>query len=163
MEATVDSIDFLIRSEDDFLNFLEEMKAREGLDSKEFIFPNVKFAGWPSLDINVKGERYHSSITSAMLFGMSMLNEEIQRAFATIRYGSQNLQRLTNEDKQRLDINFKISEGSSDAEGTTDKIINAVTDFLRDTMSGLNGWQKMLVIITMVGAASTCGYLNRHR
>lgn len=31
MEATVDSIDFLIRSEDDFLNFLEEMKAREGL------------------------------------------------------------------------------------------------------------------------------------
>ncbi|HFZ6082299.1 hypothetical protein ODZ28_26255 [Escherichia coli] len=66
MEATVDSIDFLIRSEDDFLNFLEEMKAREGLDSKEFIFPNVKFAGWPSLDINVKGERYHSSITSAM-------------------------------------------------------------------------------------------------
>ena len=158
MEATVDSIDFLIRSEDDFLNFLEEMKAREGLDSKEFIFPNVKFAGWPSLDINVKGERYHSSITSAMLFGMSMLNEEIQRAFATIRYGSQNLQRLTNEDKQRLDINFKISEGSTDAEGTTDKIINAVTDFLRDTMSGLNGWQKMLVIITMVGAASTCGY-----
>ena len=87
-----------------------------------------------------------------------MLNEEIQRAFATIRYGSQNLQRLTNEDKQRLDIVFNISEGSSDAEGVTDKIINAVTGFLRDSMNGMTGWQKMLVVIAIVGAASTCGY-----
>ncbi|ELY5890012.1 hypothetical protein [Cronobacter dublinensis] len=155
MDATAD---FLIRSEEDFLNFLETVKSWEGLESEEFLFPNVKFEGWPVLDINVKGERYHSSITSAMLFGMSILNEEIQRAFATIRYGSQNLQRLTNEDKQRLDIVFNISEGSSDAEGVTDKIINAVTSFLRDSMTGMTGWQKMLVVIAIVGAASTCGY-----
>lgn len=149
--------EYLITSEEDFINFLDEVKS-EDLDSEEFIFPDVKFEGWPILDINVKGPKYHQTITSSMVFGMSILNEEIQRAFATIRYGSQNLQRLTNEDKQKLDIVFAITEGSSDAEGTTDKIINAALSFLRDSMSGMTGWQKMAVVIALVGAVSTCGY-----
>lgn len=149
---------YVVTSEEDFFNFVAAVRTENDLDDPEFIFPEVVFDGWPILDINVKGERYHSSITSAMLFGMSLLNEEIQRAYATIRYGSQNLQRLTNDDKQQLDIVFNISEGSSDAEGTTDKIINAVVTFLRESMTGMNGWQKMCIVIALVGAAGTCAY-----
>lgn len=149
--------EYLIRDEEEFLGFLDLMKA-EDLDSEDFIFPPVRFDGWPILDINVKGPKFHQSVTSSMVFGMSILNEEIQRAFATIRYGSQNLQRLTNDDRQNLDIVFAITEGSSDAEGPTDKIINAVVNFLRDSMNGMTGWQKMVVVITLVGAVSTCGY-----
>lgn len=151
------SSEYLITCEEDFINFLDEVKG-EHLDSEDFVFPEVTFSGWPVLDINVKGPRYHQTITSSMVFGMSILNEEIQRAFATIRYGSQNLQRLTNEDRQKLDIVFSITEGSSDAEGITDKVINAGLSFLRDSMSGMTGWQKMVVVIALVGAVSTCGF-----
>lgn len=149
--------DYLIENESDFIDFLEEMKSKD-LDDEDFVFPDVRFSGWPILDINVKGPKFHQTVTSSMIFGMSILNEEIQRAFATIRYGSQNLQRLTNEDRQNLDIVFAITEGSSDAEGPTDKLLNAVVTFLRDSMSGMTGWQKMVVVIAFIGAASTCGF-----
>jgi len=148
---------YLIENESDFIVFLEDMKFTN-LDDEEYVFPDVRFSGWPLLDINVKGPKFHQTVTSSMIFGMSILNEEIQRAFATVRYGSQNLQRLTNEDRQNLDIVFAITEGSSDAEGPTDKILNAVVTFLRDSMTGMSGWQKMVVVIAFIGAASTCGY-----
>ncbi|MBS9442461.1 hypothetical protein EAE89_12285 [Photorhabdus heterorhabditis] len=93
-----------------------------------------------------------------MLFGMAALTEEIQRAFAIIKYGSQNLQRLTNPDKQKLDIVYHIREGSSQADGTSDKVINGAVSVLREAIGRMTGRQALCAVIALVLACGTVSW-----
>ncbi|CFQ96742.1 hypothetical protein [Yersinia frederiksenii] len=153
------STKLFITNENDFHEFIKNMMGREDLDSDEFQFPDVEFKGWPTLDINVKGDkkRYNSSLTASMLFGMSELTNEIQRAFAVVKYGSQNLQRLTNPDKQRLDIVYHISEGSSQADGDSDAIVNGAFSVLKEAIGKMTGRQALCAVIAMT---IVCGGLG---
>ncbi|SFN77527.1 hypothetical protein SAMN05216516_1211, partial [Izhakiella capsodis] len=55
---------FLIQNEAEFNAFISSMLARKDIDSDAFCFPDVEFKGWPSISINVKGDkkRYSSSL-----------------------------------------------------------------------------------------------------
>ncbi|PHM63029.1 hypothetical protein [Xenorhabdus ishibashii] len=151
---------FTIKSEDDFYSFINTMMSKENLDSDQFDFPDIKFIGWPTININVKGDpsRYKSSITASMLFGIASLTEEIQRAYAVVRYGSQNLQRLTNADKQLLDIVYHISEGSSQANGTTEHLINGASSVFRAAIGRMTGRQALCAVVVTIIACSTVGW-----
>lgn len=144
----------VIKNENDFLSFIQTISENFNLNSDEFKLPDVKFNGWPTLHINVKGDsdRYNSSVTVPLLFGMSDLVNEMQRAYALIKYGSDNLQRLTNQDKTELDFVFKIKEGSSDASSQQDDYINGIISCIKTGMKRMNGWQTMTFLIMVVGA-----------
>ncbi|TWY31576.1 hypothetical protein FR965_07205 [Serratia marcescens] len=64
-----------------------------------------------------------------MLFGMVELTHEIQKAFTVIRHETHNRQKLTNSDKNLLDIVYHISEGSSQADGDSDAIVISAGTF----------------------------------
>lgn len=150
---------FVIQNEDDFNGFLSAMLQRRDLDSDEFSFPDVVFSGWPRININVKGapERYNSSLTTSMLFGMAELTHEIQRAFTVISHDTHNRQRLTNSEKNLLDIVYHISEGSSQADGDPDAIVNGAVAVLRDAIGKMTGRQALAAVLAIVLAASTFG------
>lgn len=151
---------FVITNESEFHSFISSMIARNDLDSDDFCFPDIEFIGWPTLNINVKGDpaRYTSSITASMLFGMAALTDEIQRAFAVMKYGTQNLQRLTNQDKQQLDIVYNIKEGSTDAESTPDKAINGAVTVLREAIGRMTGRQALGAVVAIVLASGTVAW-----
>ncbi|WP_220982977.1 hypothetical protein [Klebsiella grimontii] len=48
---------FLITNECEFEAFISKMMGRKDLDSDEFCFPDVEFKGWPTISINVKGDK----------------------------------------------------------------------------------------------------------
>ncbi|EOI3553025.1 hypothetical protein ACNKCJ_003566 [Cronobacter dublinensis] len=151
---------YLIESEKDFNNFISDMLSRKDLDSDEFIFPDLEFKGWPTISINVKGdkERYNSSLTASMLFGMAELTHEIQKAFTVIRHETHNRQKLTNSDKGLLDIVYHISEGSSQADGDSDAIVNGAVSVLREAIGKMNGRQALCAVVAIVIAAGTLGW-----
>jgi hypothetical protein len=151
---------YLIESEKDFDKFISAMLLRKDLDSNEFSFPDVEFKGWPSININVKGDekRYNSSLTASMLFGMADLTNEIQKAFTVIRHDTHNRQRLTNADKNLLDIVYHISEGSSQADGDSDKIVNGAVTVLKEAIGKMTGRQALGAVVAIVIAVSTIGW-----
>ncbi|ENL8693439.1 hypothetical protein AB6I52_002183 [Enterobacter hormaechei] len=123
---------------------------------------DLEFRGWPNLHINVKGEKFHSSLTSSMVYGLASMHESFQRAYALAKYGTSNLQRLTNEDKQSLDVIFQIKEGSTDSETDWSSTFNHFLAFLTGAFDGMTGVQKMAILITLIVAltAGTCFYLH---
>lgn len=124
---------------------------------------DIVFAGWPNLHINVKGDKFHSSLTSSMVAGLTSMHESFQRAYAVTKYGTPNLQRLTNEDRQSLDIIFKIKEGSTDSDTDWSGTINNAIEFLKGAFEGMTGIQKMTVLIALITALTVGGsyYLNQ--
>lgn len=138
---------FLIQSENDFNSFVSAMLSRKDLDSDEFLFPDVEFRGWPTISINVKGDkkRYNSSLTASMLFGMAELTNEIQKAYTVIRHDTHNRQKLTNSDKNLLDIVYHISEGSSQADGESDAIVNGAVSVLKEAIGKMTGRHRPYV------------------
>lgn len=150
---------YVIESEKDFNSFISTMLARKDLDSEEFIFPDVEFKGWPTISINVKGDkrRYNSSLTASMLFGMAELTNEIQKAFTVIRHDTHNRQKLTNSDKSLLDIVYHISEGSSQADGESDAIVNGAVSVLKEAIGRMTGRQALGAVVAIVIAAGTVG------
>ncbi|HAY0633742.1 TPA: hypothetical protein JS389_003678 [Serratia marcescens] len=157
----MDSQTTVIDSSEAFWGKVEEYLRRdEENPGQEFGF-DMTFAGWPNLHINVKGEKFHSSLTSSMVAGLTSMHESFQRAYAIAKYGTPNLQRLTNEDKQSLDIIFRISEGSTDSDTDWSDTINHAIEFLKGAFEGMTGVQKMTVLIALITALTVggCFYL----
>ncbi|HHP2763593.1 TPA: hypothetical protein ACRX88_001589 [Klebsiella quasipneumoniae] len=158
MTAAVEK--FLITNGCEFEAFISKMMGRKDLDSDEFCFPDVEFKGWPTISINVKGDkkRYSSSLTASMLFGMAELTNEIQKAFTVIRHDTHNRQKLTNSDKHLLDIVYHISEGSSQADGQSDAIVNGAVSVIKEAIGKMNGRQALCALVAIVIAAGTVGW-----
>ncbi|UBB12386.1 hypothetical protein [Pantoea eucrina] len=156
--TTADTL--IISSEKDFNAFISKMLKREDLDSDEFSFPEIEFKGWPTISINVKGDknRYNSSVTASMLFGMAELTNEIQKAFTVIRHDTHNRQRLTNADKNLLDIVYRISEGSSQADGESDAIVNGAVSVLKEAIGKMTGRQALCAVVAIVLVTGTVSW-----
>lgn len=155
---------YIIKSEGDFNKFITDMLSRKDLDTDDFSFPDLVFDGWPNISINVKGDeqRYSSSLTASMLFGMYELTNEIQKAFTVIRHDTHNRQKLTTSDKNLLDIVYHISEGSSQADGDSDKIINGAVSVFKEAIGKMTGRQALAALIAIVLSASTAGSVVAH-
>lgn len=159
--STIDQpAQFVIKSEDDFVSFVTAMLGRKDIDSSDFTFPSVVFSGWPKIKINVKGDpnRYNSSLTASMLFGMAELTHEIQKAFTVVSYSTHNRRKLKDAEKGLLDIIYKISEGSSQADGESDPIVNGAVTVLTQAIGKMTGRQALCAIVAIVLAAGTVGY-----
>lgn len=159
--STIDQpAQFVIKSEDDFVSFVTEMLGRKDIDSSDFTFPSVVFSGWPNIKINVKGDpsRYNSSLTASMLFGMAELTHEIQKAFTVVSYSTHNRRKLKDAEKGLLDIIYRISEGSSQADGESDPIVNGAVTVLTQAIGKMTGRQALCAVAAIVLAAGTVGY-----
>ncbi|WP_436875838.1 hypothetical protein [Siccibacter turicensis] len=159
--STIDQSElYEIKSEGDFISFVTEMLGRKDIDSNDFTFPRVVFQGWPKIEINVKGDphRYNSSLTASMLFGMAELTHEIQKAFTVVSHSTSNRQKLKDAEKGLLDIVYRISEGSSQADGDSDPIVNGVVTVLTQAIGKMTGRQALCAVAAIVLASSTVGY-----
>ncbi len=74
----------------------------------------VEFAGeLAAMCINVKGEKYHSTIPSELARGLWEYQEAIYKAAAFVMFGADDIRRLPSATKAELELVFEVSEGSS--------------------------------------------------
>lgn len=156
----MDAEEIKITSSEDFWRFADAYLQSENYDFSDL---NIKFEGWPILYIEVKGEKFHSSLTTSMIAGMASMNEAFQRAYVMAKYGSSKLSLLTNEDKQALDVVFKIKEGSTESCTDWSCTANNAIVFLQRTMENMSGIEKMTVLLALITSLTICGCFYMHR
>ena len=156
-----------ITSAQDFLNFISILIDNKEVDlsQKDVKFPNIRFEGYPNLFFNVKGKTYSSTLTTPLLNALTGFTDEIQRAYCLLKYKTSNLQRLTTEDKEEIDIIFKIKEGSSEGESDTASIANGAFGVIQEGLKGMNGWQKLTILTVFIATLGGLGwkYLDNQR
>lgn len=151
---------YLITNEQEFIALIHKLTTADNIDSEEFTFPDIQFKGFPTLKFNVKGEHYSSTLTTFLLKALNSLTLEIQRTYCLLKYGTVNLQRLTTEDYQNIDIIFKIREGSSEGESDNSAIAQSIIGLIDRGMQNMNGWAKLAIFLAAIIAS---GYVvNQH-
>lgn len=151
-----------ITNAQEFWTFTQDFISKEDFDFEKL---DIRFDGWPILYINVKGDRFHSSLTASMIAGMASMNEAFQRAYAMAKYGNTKLNQLTNEDREALDVVFKVEEGSTESTTDWSDTANRAITFLQQTMENMSGAEKMTVLLALIAALTIggCYFLHQRR
>lgn len=104
------ALDIVIRNEDDAWAWLKRA-LDEGPELDAPI--NLKFEGWPTLDLHFTGHDFNSSVPTRIMPPLLDAQKEIHRLFCQLHYGQQNLRKLTNDDRDRLELIVRVGNGSS--------------------------------------------------
>ena len=130
-----------ITSEDDAYKYLRD--AIQGKLGKDAL--NFEFSGWPKVTVYLGSDFHKQSLTPSNMVGFIELQKSINRTYALLKYNDSS-KRLTQEEKQALEMNVKVGKGSTQSEAFLDKVAEAVAN-------GLTTMPPEMLAITLLGAA----------
>lgn len=103
----------------------------------------------PLFQLRLSGFEYKQTVPYNLSTTLVELQKIIYRSYALVAYGSPNIGKLTDSDKQQLDMPFRIDEGSS-------KITFDLTTLLVGVITGVSGkmtsTEIFIIILTIIAA-----------
>jgi len=104
----------------------------------------IRFDGWPTVRLDFEGRDFHSSVPSRVMPPILDLQKELHRAYCLLKYGEDNVRKLTNDDRDASEIVVNVGDGSSIFEvQLSDQLNNIVGAVL-----GKMGSQEVLFAVT---------------
>lgn len=73
---------------------------------------DLKFVGWPRLEITVKGERYNGTLTTSLMKALVDFQLHLNRAYAQAIYG-RGASALRQEERNALELVVEVRDGST--------------------------------------------------
>jgi len=107
----------------------------------------LNFDNWPLFNINVKGERYCSTMTAPLMKSLVELQGHLYRVYAEVVYGK-DAKSLTAKERAALEIVFKIEEGSSNVGADLSGFFAELGKHAMEKMTGKQ------VVAVVLGAAA---------
>ncbi len=96
-----------ISNEDDAYKILSDINNGTIIE-----FNDINFNNFPLFCIHIEGSKFNQSITPTVMRGLVEFQKSIYQAYAAAKYNSPS-KRLNDEEKNNLEINVKITDGSS--------------------------------------------------
>jgi len=116
----------------------------------------VEFGGALSaFHAHIDGKNYHASIPAGLARGLWELQEELYRAAAFALYGDESIKRLTEEQKEKFELVFQVSEGSLDLLAPLETFFKELGEGFKNMDSGHK--MKTLIAIAVIMAAAWGG------
>lgn len=131
-----------IRSEEDAWDLLRRID--EGEFQDRAIIP--KFIGWPKLEIKFWVDSDQRVLTGPMMEGLLSFQASINRAFLLIEEDTTNLRSLSEEDRKREEVRFKIKSGST---GVDPDLISVIKEFVKSAGANMSGREVTVAIIAV--------------
>ena len=147
----LEQIEVVIRSEAEAVEYIKYAQSGGFIGTQVLL----KFEGWPHFDINVKGDRYHSTLPAGLMKGLVEYQGALNKAFALIS-DSKTSKTLSDEDRKNLDVVFRVKEGSSDISSDITKQLGVIAEQAMMHMSGA----EIVVTILGLGIILSLAYLG---
>lgn len=130
---------FLLKTEDEAWDFLAKLK------DNEFQLPDdIAFGDWANLQLYLKGEKWHSSLTTSVFPVYEELQRSLNKAYAIAKYDSKG-KKLSREEKELLEIVIKVGPGSSDTDTKYD-----LTEIAKELIKKMGKRELLIIILSMV-------------
>ena len=140
-----------ISSEEQAWSYLET--ALEGKYDSNVV--ELVFDDWPTFKINVKGDRYDSTLTSSLMRSLVELQTHLNRVYADVVHGK-SAKHLTLEEREALEIIFKVESGSSNVVADLSGFFTALGNKAMEKMTGTQ------VVSVVLGAAALWAAASAH-
>lgn len=118
----------------------------------------LKFEDWPNFSINVTGQRYNSTVTTSMMRSLVELQVHLHRVYAEIIYGK-SARSLTLDERNALEIVYKVKEGSSDVSGSFGGFF---TELGKGAMDKMTGAQVVMVVAGVAALIAGTSMYGQH-
>lgn len=105
---------------------------------------NVVFGDWPEFSFRLEGAKYDSSLTTKMMEALIELQKNIYRSYAKLYYDDAN-KRLTDAEKQKLEILVQVLPGSTDVKA---KLAEIIKQFVQGAMDKMEAKHFVIVLTT---------------
>lgn len=138
----------IIRSEEDAWKALKQATTGNGYPKNL----SVEFDGWPTFKLDFKGKDWNSTVPTRIMQPLLDVQRDINRAYTGVRYNEFNLRRLTNEERDELEVVVKVKKGSSAFDADLWKQFNEIAKVAMDHMSG-NEIVVMVLGLALVAVA----------
>jgi len=112
------------------------------------------FDNWPIFHINVKGDRYNSTLPTSLMRSLIDLQSHLNRVYAEIIYG-RDARTLTQEERNSLEIIFRVNQGSSDIFADLSGVFSAIAGTAMSQMTGKQLVTTVLGVAALWGGASS--------
>lgn len=99
-----------ITSADEAWMYLEMATKGDGLPD-DF---DIVFDGWPNLEIKFDGKDWKGTVPTRIMQPLLDAQKDLHRTYVMMAYGFPNLRKLTDDDRDNLEIVVKVNEGSSE-------------------------------------------------
>lgn len=144
MEITLSTLDEALR-------LMREVSAGR-FTEEEANNVSLAFSGELSeIKIVVDGADYHGTIPGDLAKGIWEFQSEMYRAAAFALYGTNDSRKLTTEQREKFELIFEVSKGSSSLLATAKDTIEA----LKGCLDGMTGTQKLLGIVLLAIVITT--------
>ena len=142
--------DYFISNEIDAIKLLEKI-----LDDEINIENlNIVVKDFTPFNLHVSGEKYHQTITSSVMKGFLEMQSAIYKTYSLIRYNDEIPNKLTQEDRDDLELEVKVLEGSSDFNVDWDTLFNKLIEKTVGRMTGKQVYISVLFAIATFGGYS---------
>jgi len=112
---------FEIKTEDDAWKIVELWLNDEPI-------PSLAFDRWPSMQIDIRGQEYKSSIRSGQMQALLGFQASMGRAYAAIAHGAYDMRRLTKDESEHLQFTTTVRSGSTLSNTDLSPLVQAVAN-----------------------------------
>lgn len=150
--------DITIKNETDAFAAIQQYLEEGGFKGE------VRLSGWPKLTVRLVGEKFDASITPPVMKSFLELQNLVYKSYAIAQFGTDDTRKLSKEERDELEIQVKVEEGSSifeiDFQGVLEKFAEKAVEtmppeLLAITILGLG--------VLWVGKASYSAYLDHRK
>lgn len=144
-----------ISSEDDAFEAIKLLISRKDFQG------DVQLDGWPKLQIKLVGEQFDSSITPSVMKSFLELQSLVYKSYAITRYDTDDVRKLSKEEREELEIKVTVEPGSSMFEVDLQEILVKFAEQAGQTMTPEMTAVTVLGLgVLWVGRTSFSAYLN---
>lgn len=111
----------------------------------------LSFKGWPNFEMKVEGRDWNSTVPTRVMSPLLEIQKDINRKYVEIAYGSANLRKLRDEDRDQLEIVVQVKSGSSDYKAPLDEQLNVLA------RKALERMESRDIVIALLGVALVWG------
>lgn len=136
-----------ISSINDIENLFNRIKNDEDIS-----IDRIKFRGLTDAKFKIFGDtsRYNGSIPASLAQGMCDFQTEMYKVYTLIKYKTDNLQKLTNKDREEIEIIFEVNEGCTELVAKLGELIEIFANAFEKITHGMSPTQKTTCFIFFV-------------
>lgn len=135
MEESIEKL--TINSEDEAFTLLKKALSNEISETTQIVFE-----GWPVFNLTIQGKDFNSSIPTRIMPPILELQKEIHRIYCRTKYGTENTNKLTAEERELLELIVTIKPGSTEFIANLFKALNEIVK-----NSNMSGTQVLILLI----------------
>jgi len=153
-------LNITIRSEEDAWNHLNRAYYGE-YEGRSIVF---SFDGWPNFNLEVEGDRYHSTLPSSLLKSLSNYQALIGRLYSSVAYNKSG-KGLTDQDREDLELVFQIKDGCTHADANMSEAAARIGEKAVERMTGkelvyTTLGLAMIASLAWIGHSAVGGYFD---